>query len=39
MHTLFMYEIKETVMQEVFGHLKRKLFNTYNDHLLHSFLL
>ena len=34
-----MYEIKKIVVKEVFEHLKRKLFNTYIDDLLHSSLL
>ena len=33
-----MNEIKKGVVKEVFGQLKRKLFNTYKEHLLHSFL-
>ena len=39
MYTLLMYEIKRMVINEVFRHLKRKLFNTYTNYLLHSFLL
>ena len=29
------YKIKKRVVKEVFGHVKRKLFNAYMNHLLY----
>ena len=30
---------KKNTVKEVFGHLKRRIFNIYVNHLLYSFLL
>ena len=37
-YILFKYKIKNRVVKEVFGHLKRKLLNTCMDHFWHSLL-